>query len=433
MLTRGPRSGPDGILKHFGLIAGRVDMATIRGRFNGMRLVLALSGVLLAGSNSTVAMAAWTVTLVNQTGQNLTFYEVNANPTPSRLPAGSVPDGASFAIDPDGYNPAFSWDAGISKTGTDPNGFYIQLNLTDIPPLILYRLCHFKVPPGTEGQNAALQPILLGDKVFTVTKDAVVIVADGTWGAKLAPPSVAGACCAPGGVCSNVNYAGVCKNGVFLPGISCGLGVCGTGTGTVGTGGGTVTSSDGNASITFPKNCLTSDKKITIKKANWPANFSAIVLQYGQSVKTSMSYTFEPHTLEFCPGAQLCISMNLSDHGLGTAACGELKILHKDQVCVHGAPSVSGKQCSSDADCGAGGKCGLRWSPHPTKCTCTNQAGQLIARCCTNPEHFSDFGLVTMTMTMPFIDLILWPIIVFLILVLIGGTIYVARRRVANA
>ncbi len=405
-------------------------MDAIRGRIDVRMFALLLCGAMLVGSDSTLAMGAWTVTLVNQTGQTLTFYEVNPNPPPARVPKGSVPDAGSFAIDPDGYNPAFAWDAGVSKTGTDPNGFHIQLGLTDIPPLILYRVFHFKVAPGTEGTNAALQPILLNENSFTVTEGAVVIVVDSTWDAKLGPASAAGACCAAAGLCSNVSYAGACTNGIFLPGISCGPGVCDNGSGTVGVGGGTVTSSDGKASVTFPKNCLTGDTKITITKAGWPTTFSAIILQYPQSATAYESYTFEPHTLEFCPGAVLCMFMNLSDHGLGTGACGKLNILHKDQVCVHGAPTILGKQCSSDGDCGSGGTCGFKWSTHPTKCTCSTQAGQLIARCCTNPEHFSDFGLVTLAM--PMINLILWPVIVFIILVLIGGAIFYSRRRVAK-
>lgn len=405
-------------------------MRTTLGRIDGKALALGLCGAMLVGAHSTVAMAAWTITLVNNTGKMLTFYDVNQTPPPGRLPAGTVPDGGNIKIDPAGFNPVFAWDAGISMTGTDPNGVFISLGLADIPPLIQYKVFHYKVAPGTAGKNPANQPILLEEQWFTVTEGAVVIVIDGAWGVKLAPGSVAGACCASAGVCSNVGSAGACGNGVFLPGISCGPGVCGTGSGTVGSGGGTITSSDGKASITFPKNCLTSNTKITINKAGWPQNFSAIVLQYPQSGTAYTSYTFEPHTLQFCPGAKLCMSMNLSDHGLTTAACGKLKILHKDKVCTHAAPSILGNQCSIDADCGPGGQCGLKWSPHLTTCTCTTQAGQLIARCCTHPKHFSDFGLVIAEQV--FVNLVLWPIIFFIILVLIAGTIFITRRRAAR-
>ena len=404
-------------------------MDTICGRTNVKALALALGGVMLVGSNSAVAAGAWTITLVNQTGQTLTVYDVKPNPPPARVPAGTVADGGSFAIDPDGFNPVMlAWDAGISKTGTAPNGLYIGLGLTEIPPLILYRVFHYKAAPGTEGKIAALQPVLLNEKLFTVTEGAVVIVVDGNWVAKLGGPSVAGACCAAAGGCSNIAYANACPNGVFLPGISCGPGVCGTGSGTVGPGGGTVTSSDGKASITFPKNCLPGDTKITIKKTAWPKDITAIVLQYPQSATAYESYTFEPHTLEFCPGAKLCMSMNLGDHNLGSDACWKLKLLIKDSVCTSGGKLKA--QCDSDADCGTPGKCGLQWSAFSTTCTCTKQAGQLVARCCANPEHFSDFGLVTMGVSIT--NIILYPIIIFLILVLIAGTIYAGRRRAAK-
>ncbi|MGD2108564.1 MAG: hypothetical protein PVI86_04140 [Phycisphaerae bacterium] len=404
------------------VLCGRADFGT---------LALAVGGAMLVYSNTSVSIAAWKITLVNQTGHELTVYEVNPNPPPARVPGGTVPDGGSVAIDPDGFNPVmFAWDAGISKTGTAPNGLYIGLDLKDVPPLILCKVFHYKVVPGTAGKKPALQPIQLDDELFTVAEGPVVLVVDGNWAVTLGAPSVGGGCCASAGVCSNIAYANQCAKGTFLPGISCGPNVCGSGTGTVGAGGGTVTSSDGKASITFPKNCLKSDTKITIKEAGWPQQFTSMVLQYPQSGTAYVSYTFDPHMLEFCPGAKLCMSMNLSQHGLGSAACSKLNFFHKDKVCTHGAYSTQDKQCNSDADCGTGGKCGFRFHPHVTKCTCTMQGGQLIARCCTNPKHFSGFGLVLLSQ--PIQNIYLYPIIFFLVLVLLGGVIFAGRRRRAG-
>jgi hypothetical protein len=402
-------------------------MDTMPGRIQGRVLALALSGVMLVGFNSTAAMAAWTITLANETGETLTFYNVNETPPPSRLPAGTIPDGGSFTIDPEGFNPVFAWDAGISMTGTDPNGLYIGLALTDTPPLIQYKVFHYKVTPGTVGSEEDLQPIVVDQQVVEVTEGAVVILVDSTWSVAIGPPGDAGACCDPPGVCSNVGSESACANGVFLADISCSANPCVSGSGSLGTGGGVIQTSDGNVSVTFPPDCLPSDTLVSVTEAGWPPTLSALILQRPDPATVYMSYSFEPHTLEFCPDAKLCMSLDLSAQTppLDASACGDFKFLHKDKICVSPADTPYYEtQCDSDSDCGPGGTCGFRWNDYAADCDCTQPP---MAKCCTSLSHFSDFGLVTPAVRIP--NLFLWPIAVILILVLIGGMIYASRRR----
>ena len=103
---------------------------------------------------------------------------MNPSPPPSRIPSGTIPDGGDFSIDPAGFNPVFAWDAGISTTGEDPNGFLIGLALEDTPSLIQYKLFHYKVTPGEAGKDPDLQPILLSQEVVEVTEGEVAIVVD---------------------------------------------------------------------------------------------------------------------------------------------------------------------------------------------------------------------------------------------------------------
>lgn len=63
---------------------------------------VALAIALFAGGARVEAV--WTLTLINETGQTLTFYQVNEDPPPARLPADMIPNGAGFDIDPDGFN-----------------------------------------------------------------------------------------------------------------------------------------------------------------------------------------------------------------------------------------------------------------------------------------------------------------------------------------
>lgn len=70
-------------------------------------LTVAVGIALLAGAAR--VEAAWTLTLVNETGHTLTFFDVNLTPPPDRLPAGTTPNNGTFNIDPDGFNPVFAW------------------------------------------------------------------------------------------------------------------------------------------------------------------------------------------------------------------------------------------------------------------------------------------------------------------------------------
>ena len=153
-------------------------MASKAGQANLTAIVL---GVVLLTNHSSTMAAPWNLRLVNQTGVTLTFYEVNDTPPPARLPDGTIVNNGHFDIDPDGFNPVFAWPAGISMTGTDPNGIYIGFALTDDPPLVQYKIFHYKVTPGTTGGVESQQPVELANQVVEVEQGDVRIIVDGSW------------------------------------------------------------------------------------------------------------------------------------------------------------------------------------------------------------------------------------------------------------
>jgi hypothetical protein len=294
------------------------------------------------------AEAAWTLTLVNETGVTLTFYEVNSSPPPSRIPSGTVPDGGDFGIDPGGFNPVFAWDAGISTTGEDPNGFLIGFALGDTPALIQYKLFHYKVAPGEAGADPALQPILLSQELVEVTEGEVAIIVDDLWNVTIGPPSSISACCTLD-ACSEVGFPSACPEGNFLSGVACTPEPCTSASDTIGPDGGTIETPDGAVSVQIPADCLTEATPITIEEGDYPSMLYDIELtgEPGADFEVHMAYLFTPTTLDLCPPTMLCMTFDLSTLGLDPTDCSELRFIHKDKICG----SDPHADCETDLDC----------------------------------------------------------------------------------
>lgn len=351
----------------------------------GLALVLGLATLVSADR----AFAAWTITLVNDTGHLLTSYEVNPTPPPARLPAGGVAIGGTLSIDPGGLNPVLAWDSGISLTGMAPNGFYIGLGLTMSPPGIQYKLFHYKVTPGTPGADPARQPILLTDEVVEVTEGVVEIRVHVDWTVTIGPPSPLGrgACCNLTR-CTNVSTADACSPGTFLPGGTCTPGRCTTASEVVGREGGTITTTGGDASLTFPPDCLDEDTAISFEFGNWPDRVYDVMVTGGDG-NVVAAYTFEPNGLEFCDTAELCITVSLASRGLTVDDCDTIEFKHRKGTCV-ADPTF---ECRDDAECDPGDTCLFVFTDttmsRPPDCSDPDNS-----RFCAYIDHFSDYGLV---------------------------------------
>lgn len=104
--------------------------------------------------------------LQNATGKTLTAYPVVTSPPPPHREASTkIPNLDRYRIDPAGFNPVF-YTPGVTDT-TKANGLYIGLP-GDEPFQILYRVFHYRVAPGDEGHDPALQPILLHEAIQDV-------------------------------------------------------------------------------------------------------------------------------------------------------------------------------------------------------------------------------------------------------------------------
>lgn len=365
--------------------------------FGTLSLALTIALIINGGQ----ACGAWTVTLCNQTGRTLTFYDVNETPPPSRLPSTVIGSGATFSVDPEGFNPVFAWNAGISMAGTAPNGFLIGLDLTGTPARIQYKRFHYKVTPGTPGADPTLQPIFIDQQVVEVTEGDIFIVVDSAWNGAIAPPS--GACCAADDSCTNVGCSAACS-GSFMPGVSCSPTTCGSGDGEVGPGGGTVTSPDGTVTVTFPPGCLSETVTITIEEGDFPSRMFNLDLtgEAGADFDIHLAYSFEPGTLEFCDEAELCMSFDRTELGLDPEDCDVMRFIHRDQICGTNFDN----QCESTADCTDGTTCAFRFHEHVATCTCP--AGSSTGTCCSNVGHFSDYLIVTEVEPKPILHHVLW-------------------------
>jgi len=101
--------------------------------------------------------------LKNNTGVPLTYCPVVTQPPPPHRTVSSQVVAATghFEIDIDGFNPVF-WDP-VSKLGVQ-----VQMALADDPALILAVVLQYKVPPGAEGTDPALQPVALHEYPYEV-------------------------------------------------------------------------------------------------------------------------------------------------------------------------------------------------------------------------------------------------------------------------
>ena len=391
-------------------------------------LTVAVGVALFAGAAR--VEAAWTLTLVNETGHTLTFFDVNLSPPPSRLPAGTTSDNGTFNINPDGFNPVLAWPGGISTTGMNPNGFLIGLALTGSPPRIQYKRFHYKVTPGEAGTVPALQPILLDQQVVDVVEGEVLITVDTQFRATIgAPPASIGACCTMSGCtdvfdasecsggtlmlgstctptlcaaasigaccalsgCADVFDASECSGGNLLLGDSCTPTLCTSASDNIGPGGGTIESPDGSVSVEFPPGCLSANTMITIEEGDYPSRMYDIELTGTPAADfdVHVAYSFEPSTLDFCPEAQLCMSFDRTALGLDPTDCGELRFFHRDKICGLDGDA----DCVTDLDCPPGIACNDAF--HTDIATCDCPAATSVGQCCANIGHFSDYILVS--------------------------------------
>jgi hypothetical protein len=393
--------------------------------------MLPVTLVVLASAQD--VFAAWTLTLRNETGQTLTFYDVNSTPPPARLPSGTVLDHETFNIDPAGFNPVFAWDDGISMTGTEPNGFYIGMDLSTDPGQIQYKRFHYKVTPGTPGTDPTLQPVEIDQFVATVAEGDIIIVVDSAWNATIGPAD--GACCFfPGaGPCMELPTGG-CPDGVyatFFSGASCTPALCTSASQTCNAAAGcTVQTPDHSVKVTFPPGCLSGNTTISIEDADWPSKLELFADVMPR--KTVASFGFSPGDLTFCNSAELCMTADVT--ALSAAERAALSFAHEEKVCIAGTPSKIGQECTSNAWCGSGGICSTRKVTITTSpsCSFTVDDGHTIAECCININHFSDYALVAPDSEE--IPVVCFPCVLAVApLLLAGGLIYFGRRHTARA
>jgi hypothetical protein len=355
-------------------------------------LVLVLGALALSHGQRAIADPSWTIVLANETGRILTFHDVNPNPPPPRLPSDTVPDAGTFDIDSAGYNPVFAWDDGVNVEGSDPNGFYIGLALAENPPLIQYKLFHYQVPPGTEGKDPDLQPLLLDLELFEVTEGAVAIVVDSNWTATIGPLS--GACCAYLGDCSDVLSPLECADGVsasFVALTSCSddPDPCSSVAEPLDDEtGGSVETPDHAVIVEIEPDELCEDETISITEAEWGDELYDFYL--GGSTGVLVAYDFEPDNLEFCGQVTLCMILDVTDLSLEDRL--RLRIKRRGLACSE--PNLC-DYCNTDEDCGGGVCDEIFCDVQELPCDLAEEDGRTIATCCAEITHFSEYGLVT--------------------------------------
>ena len=113
----------------------------------------------------------------NETMSPMVPYPVVTSPPPPHReadPSSTLGVGDIQTIDTGGFNPLY-YASGITDPQI-PNALFIGLDLHDAdPPLIQHRLMHYPVPPGQEGTDPALQPIVIVDKVEEVPDKNLII------------------------------------------------------------------------------------------------------------------------------------------------------------------------------------------------------------------------------------------------------------------
>ncbi|MGD2111522.1 MAG: hypothetical protein PVI86_19265, partial [Phycisphaerae bacterium] len=368
-------------------------MTGTRPRIATPGILFVLHSLAFVCSRVAIALPPSSITLVNETAQTLTLYDVNPDPPPARFPAGTIAHEGTFDIDPDGFNPVFVWEDGINLEGTDPNGFQLGLGVTEEPPLIQYKLFHYKVAPGEAGKDPDVQPILITNEIHELPYDEVLVIVGSDWTVTIGEPIVepTGACCAWLGDCTDVTSIADCPDGVsatFVSGASCTSEPCGTAEESIDAGtGGTVTTPDGAVTITFDPDDLCSDETITVSERE-PDEPHYIYLTGSSEVE--MQYHFEPDNLDLCGDATLCMTLDVTD--LSMADRLNLRLSRRGLAC--GAPNTC-DYCNIDDDCG-GATCEVRFCGlQALPCTFTEVDGNTIAECCVDIGHFSEYALAT--------------------------------------
>ena len=117
------------------------------------------------------------VTLKNLTNRHLQAYLVVTTPPPPHreaVPAMDIVGLGERTLDPNSFNPTY-YTEGV-QSPTKPNGIYIGFDLEFSPRYILYRIFHFIVPPGQEGQDPQLQPKLLNQEAVEISWNADTVM-----------------------------------------------------------------------------------------------------------------------------------------------------------------------------------------------------------------------------------------------------------------
>ena len=122
------------------------------------------------------------LSLVNETAHPMIPYPVVTDPPPPHReadPGAIVPIQGKRSVPTGGFYPLY-YSAGVLNPQR-PNALYLGLDFyDDSPPQILYRVMHMSVPPGQEGQDPELQPVVLKEELVTITDVNHVIVVDET-------------------------------------------------------------------------------------------------------------------------------------------------------------------------------------------------------------------------------------------------------------
>ncbi len=100
------------------------------------------------------------ITIQNRTGGPLVPYLVVRTPrglVRQAQPELSVPAGASYQIDPQGWNPVF-----YGEHGEQRRGVLVEIGSRSNPPVLVSTVYAYQVPPGQAGENPTLQPRTAG-------------------------------------------------------------------------------------------------------------------------------------------------------------------------------------------------------------------------------------------------------------------------------
>ena len=133
------------------------------------------------------------ITLHNLTATSLVPYPVVVTPPPphrQRDLAGRIAHGCSGSVDTAGFNLVLTNEI---YTGTSANGIFLGFDFESTPSVLQVKVFHYKVAPGAEGNDPALQPVLIKQNVFEAS-DGDELTVDGNWDATIgtvdSPPTL---------------------------------------------------------------------------------------------------------------------------------------------------------------------------------------------------------------------------------------------------